>query len=58
MREEFNARRNVEGKASMQVNSADASGKIVMDLENITHTFGERSVIRNFSTRVMRGDKF
>ena len=57
MREEFNARRNVEGKASMQVNSADASGKIVMDLENITHTFGERSVIRNFSTRVMRGDK-
>ncbi len=57
MREEFNARRNVEGKASMQVNSADASGKIVMDLENITHNFGERSVIRNFSTRVMRGDK-
>jgi ATP-binding cassette subfamily F protein uup len=57
MREEFNARRNVEGKASMQLNSADASGKIVMDLENITHTFGQRSVIRNFSTRVMRGDK-
>ena len=57
MREEFKARRNVEGKASMQLNSADASGKIVMELENITHTFGQRSVIRNFSTRVMRGDK-
>jgi ABC transport system ATP-binding/permease protein len=57
MRNEFNARRNVEGKATMQLNSGEQSGKIVMELENITHNFGNRTVIRNFSTKVMRGDK-
>ncbi len=57
MRNEFQARRNVEGKASMQLNSADASGKIVIELEHITQTFGERTIIKNFSTKIMRGDK-
>ena len=57
MRNEFQARRNVEGKASMQLNSADASGKIVMELEHVTHSFGERTIIKNFSTKILRGDK-
>ncbi len=57
MREEFNARRVVEGNAKMQLNTADASGKIVMELDKISHSFGNRTIIRNFSTKVMRGDK-
>ncbi len=57
MRNEFQARRNVEGKASMQLNSADASGKIVMELEHISQSFGVRTIIKNFSTKIMRGDK-
>ncbi|MES2604106.1 MAG: ATP-binding cassette domain-containing protein [Pseudomonadota bacterium] len=57
MRDEFRARRNVEGNANMALNTADASGKIVMELDKITHSFGDRTVIRNFSTKVMRGDK-
>jgi len=57
MRDEYNKRRNVEGKASMQLNTAVQSGKLVMELEGITQRFGEREVIRNFSTVVQRGDK-
>ncbi len=57
MREEFSARRHVEGKASMQLNTADQSGKIVIEAEKITHRFADAPVIRNFSTKVMRGDK-
>jgi ATP-binding cassette subfamily F protein uup len=57
MREEFRARRVVEGKASMQLNSAEQSGKVVMELEDISHGYGDRQLIRHFSTKVLRGDK-
>ncbi len=57
MRREFAARRNVEGKASMELNTAGASGKIVMEADKISHSFGGRPIIRNFSTKILRGDK-
>ena len=57
MREEYKARRNQEGKASMELNTASRSGKVVMELEHVSHGFGDRTVIRDFSTKVMRGDK-
>src|SRR5688572_20849463 len=57
MREEFGARRNVEGKASMQVNVAEQSGKIVIEAEKLSHSFDGKQIIKNFSTRIMRGDK-
>jgi ABC transport system ATP-binding/permease protein len=57
MREEYSARRNVEGKAVMQLNTAEQSGKIVIEADKISHGFGERQVIRGFSTKIMRGDK-
>jgi ATP-binding cassette subfamily F protein uup len=57
MREEFKARRHVQGNARMQLNTAEDSGKIVMELEGITHGYGDKTLIRNFSTKVLRGDK-
>ncbi|MGV3591297.1 MAG: ATP-binding cassette domain-containing protein [Gammaproteobacteria bacterium] len=57
MRREFSERRNVEGKASMELNTAAASGKIVLEADRISHSFGERPIIRNFSAKVLRGDK-
>jgi len=57
LREEFSARRNVEGKASMQLNAADASGKIVVELEGVSHGYEGISLMRNFSTKIQRGDK-
>ena len=57
MREEYRARRNVEGKARMELNSAEASGKIVIELEDISHGYAGKPLIRHFSTKVLRGDK-
>jgi ATP-binding cassette subfamily F protein uup len=57
MRREFSERRNVEGKASMELNTAAASGKIVMEVDKISHSFGDKPIIRNFSAKVLRGDK-
>ena len=39
------------------MNSTASSGKIVAELEGISHSFDERPVIKDFSTTVMRGDR-
>jgi len=57
MREEFRGRRELQGNASMQLNTSSQSGKLVMEVENISQSFGERTLIRDFSTIVQRGDK-
>jgi len=57
MREEYRNRREVQGNASMQLNTSAQSGKLVMEVENISLRYGERVLIRNFSTVVQRGDK-
>src|SRR5690606_22901019 len=56
LREEYRARRNVEGKASMQLNVAEQSGKLVIEAEHVSHAFEGKVVIKDFSTRILRGD--
>ncbi|MEX0964516.1 MAG: ATP-binding cassette domain-containing protein [Pseudohongiellaceae bacterium] len=57
LRRERSERRELQGSASFKVNSAENSGKIVAELDGISHGFDERMVIRDFSTTVMRGDR-
>ena len=57
MREEYKARRHVEGKASMALNTAERSGRVVLEVENLCHGYNGQTVIRDFSTKVLRGDK-
>jgi ATP-binding cassette subfamily F protein uup len=57
MRKERSDRRIQQGKANFQVSSADRSGKIVAELTDITQHFGDKLVINNLSTTVMRGDR-
>ena len=57
MRKERSDRRIQQGKANFQVSSADRSGKIVAELTDITQRFGDKLVINNLSTTVMRGDR-
>jgi len=57
MREDFRARRQVQGKVQAQIGHADASGKIVIEAKNISYGWGEQTLIKDFSTTIMRGDK-
>lgn len=57
LRRERGDRRELQGSAKFKLNSTDSSGKIVAELEDISHSFGDQCVIRNFSTTVMRGDR-
>jgi len=57
MREERSARRERTGSASFAAEDAAKSGKIVAELKNVSHSFGEKSIIRGFSTIIQRGDR-
>jgi ATP-binding cassette subfamily F protein uup len=45
------------GRAALAVETGAASGTLVIEAEHIAKSFGERVIIRDFSTRIVRGDK-
>ena len=57
LRVERQARRERQGNVSFAIDSGDRSGKIVAELDNISHSFGDKEVIRNYSTTILRGDR-
>ncbi|WP_343463222.1 ABC transporter ATP-binding protein [Pantoea sp.] len=57
LRRERSERRDVMGKANMQVGEAARSGKIVFELENVNYSVGGKTLVRDFSAQVQRGDK-
>jgi len=50
-------RREQPSRIRMQVQAERRSGRLVIEAENISFAYGERAVIRNFSTTIQRGDK-
>jgi ABC transport system ATP-binding/permease protein len=57
MREERAARRAVQGNVKLQIEKADSSGRLVFEAESLTKSYGGTPVIRDFSTRILRGDR-
>ena len=57
LREERRARREREGTARLQIQEAERSGQLVAEVENISYAWDGKPIVRDFSTRVMRGDK-
>lgn len=51
------ARRDALGRVSMEVATGQPTGKIVAELAHVTKAFGERVVVRDFSSTILRGDK-
>lgn len=53
-------RANLRPELAMQANSADASGKLVVEATALTKrfgAFGEKTVVRDFSIRIARGER-
>ncbi|MBP6724385.1 MAG: ATP-binding cassette domain-containing protein [Halioglobus sp.] len=57
MRSERSRRRERQGKAEFAVEDAGQSGKIVVELQHVSQAFGGRTIIRDFSTIIQRGDR-
>ncbi|KGK42957.1 ABC transporter ATPase [Nitrincola sp. A-D6] len=57
LRRERSQRRDRQGKASFSLDDAEKSGKLVAELENVSHAYGDKRLINNLSLKVQRGDR-
>jgi ATP-binding cassette subfamily F protein uup len=57
MRRARREHRAAAGKVAMAAAQADKSGALVIEAKGIAKTFGERRIVADFSTRIMRGDR-
>ena len=57
MRAERAGRRTQAGQVRLQASVAEASGKLVFEAERVAFGFGGAPVVRDFSCRVIRGDR-
>ena len=57
LRRERVARREQQGKVDLALDAGDRSGKLVAELVDVSKSFGDKRVVRDFSCRLQRGDK-
>ena len=57
MRREYGDRRKVQGKVSLNLENAERSGKLVVEVENASVGYDGTTIVRDFSTRIQRGDR-
>ncbi|MEF1282432.1 ABC transporter ATP-binding protein [Vibrio sp. M250220] len=57
LREERYNRRDVQGKANIQIDDASRSGKIVFEAQNLGYSIEGKAIVRDFSFNIMRGDR-
>lgn len=51
------ARREQLGQVRMDVSTGERSGKLVAELNDVSKSFGDRTVVKSFSDIILRGDK-
>ncbi len=57
MRRERAQRSERQGVVSLQLDSGETSGKRVADLRHVNFSYGDKPIINNLTTRIMRGDR-
>ena len=57
LRQERRDQKRQVGTVKISVAEADLSGKMVLEAEHIHKSFGDRVIVEDFTTRVIRGDR-
>jgi len=57
MRQNRAQRVNVQGKAKITVETAENSGRKVIEARSVYHGYGNEQLINNFKIKIMRGDR-
>ena len=57
MRNERSQRREQSGNVRLEASAGENSGKKVIELKDVSFAFGNRTMVDDFSTLVMRGDR-
>ncbi len=50
-------RRESAGKVQLAIQEAERSGMLVAEVKGVSFSYGERPIVRDFSTSIMRGEK-
>ena len=50
-------RRERLGNVNLQLDRGESSGQLIAELTGVSKSFGDKNVIRDFSTRILRGDR-
>lgn len=58
LREEYKARRNQLGKVKSFSLDVTRSGSVVIEANQVNYTLGDKTILRDFSLLLTRGDKF
>jgi ABC transport system ATP-binding/permease protein len=57
LRRERAQRRNLQGTSKISLEQGETSGKKVIEVTDLTFQYGDKVIIKNFSTLIQRGDK-
>jgi ATP-binding cassette subfamily F protein uup len=57
LREQRKERRELSGKVRMTISAENRSGRLVIEAENVSYSYGNKTVIKDFNTTIQRGDK-
>ena len=57
LREQVRQRRKQVGQARIQLQQSEATGKVVIQAEGLNLSFGDKTIVKDFSTTILRGDK-
>jgi ATP-binding cassette subfamily F protein uup len=57
LRQQRREHRRVTGKAVIEAAQAEKSGALVIEAKGVSKAYGERTIVDQFSTRTMRGDR-
>ncbi len=57
MRSQRSDRREAVGTAKLNIQEAQRSGALVADLKDVSFGYGDQTIVKDFSTTLMRGDK-
>ncbi|MBN9060464.1 MAG: ABC-F family ATP-binding cassette domain-containing protein, partial [Rhizobiales bacterium] len=57
LRQERRDQRRAVGSVKLLASEGDVSGKSVIEAIDVSKSYGERAIVRDFSTRILRGDR-
>ena len=57
LRKERSQRRDLQGNVNMQLQEADRSGKLVVEVEDISQGYDGKTLFTDFTTSIQRGDR-
>jgi len=57
LREQRRERRELSGKVRMQISAENRSGRLVIEAKNVSYSYDAKTVIKDFTATIQRGDK-